>query len=444
MTATAQPADQPPIPDVQAAGDFLRRRGFPIQIVTIDPDLPSGSPGKMDARIFQTEEPAQKWIAAQNSQKRNAYFTVNELRPSAVFNRKAAKADIQAMTWAHVDIDPISGETPRQAKERALADLRKFTLRPSVVIDSGGGVQAFWRLKEPVVINGNLDELELVNKSLELALGGDHCWNIDRIMRVPGTINWPDEKKRSKGRVPALAKLAYFGNETYKLSQFPISEEARGQARTGEKPRVDLGDEVQLVEDLSQLPALSATPWLLRLIELGDSTLTPYPSRSEALWAALHGMIDVGLDDRAIAGVILNPKFKISESVLDRRQGAIKYATAEIARAHAKHQEPVGTFGSVGTEEPPDLSVLNEGRRDPPDLPCEDDGPFLQWAAWIREVAESRSCPRDYVAASLLTAAGGLIGTARWASPWVDWMEPAVMFQALVGGSSTGSAYCAW
>ncbi|MCI0348313.1 MAG: hypothetical protein L0Z53_02715 [Acidobacteriales bacterium] len=40
------------------------------------------------------------------------------------------------------------------------------------------------------------------------ALRGDKgTWNLDRVMRLPGTTNWPDAVKRERGRVPADARL---------------------------------------------------------------------------------------------------------------------------------------------------------------------------------------------------------------------------------------------
>ena len=50
-----------------------------------------------------------------------------------------------------------------------------------------------------------MEGVELRNAKLAQDLGGDNCHNIDRIMRVPGTINVPNAKKRSQGRVEALA-----------------------------------------------------------------------------------------------------------------------------------------------------------------------------------------------------------------------------------------------
>ena len=83
----------------------------------------------------------------------------------------------------------------------------------TVIIDSGGGYQAFWRLREPVVLTpNNVVELEGYNKRLAAALGGDDCHNLDRIMRLPGTINLPDAKKRERGRVPALARVVRWGD----------------------------------------------------------------------------------------------------------------------------------------------------------------------------------------------------------------------------------------
>jgi len=65
-------------------------------------------------------------------------------------------------------------------------------------------MQGFWLL-EPVPVD-DIDRLEAYNIVLEQTLGADRCHNIDRIMRLPGTINLPNRKKRLAGREPALAR----------------------------------------------------------------------------------------------------------------------------------------------------------------------------------------------------------------------------------------------
>ena len=70
---------------------------------------------------------------------------------------------------------------------------------------SGGGYQAFWQGRAEKT---QLDLLEAVNKGLITRLKGDKgTHNFDRVMRVPGTINLPHQKKRDKGRVPVAARL---------------------------------------------------------------------------------------------------------------------------------------------------------------------------------------------------------------------------------------------
>ena len=58
-------------------------------------------------------------------------------------------------------------------------------------------------------------------KSCEHLLGGDSCHNIDRIMRLPGTINVPTKKKLEEGRKPALATVVEADwSRDYDLSAF--------------------------------------------------------------------------------------------------------------------------------------------------------------------------------------------------------------------------------
>jgi hypothetical protein len=69
----------------------------------------------------------------------------------------------------------------------ALARLRAFLQRPTLVVASGsGGAHAYWRLAH----EHSADDIEAANRKLCAALEGDAaCTDRARIMRVPGTVN---------------------------------------------------------------------------------------------------------------------------------------------------------------------------------------------------------------------------------------------------------------
>jgi len=62
------------------------------------------------------------------------------------------------------------------------------------------------------------------------------------------------------------------------------------------------------------------------------------------------------------------------------------------------------------------------------------------WADWIERAAEIKGAPPDYIALALLSTAGGLIGNARWVSPWDGWREPAALWVALIGNPSANKS----
>jgi hypothetical protein len=104
------------------------------------------------------------------------------------------------MRYAHLDLDDPSDE--------ALEKLRNYELTPTMIVFSGGGYNAYWQLDEPVHVNGNITELEIANKKLIADFGGDKgTYNLDRILRLPGTINYPSKTKIKRGRVPIEARL---------------------------------------------------------------------------------------------------------------------------------------------------------------------------------------------------------------------------------------------
>ena len=84
-----------------------------------------------------------------------------------------------------------------------------------------------------------------------------------------------------------------------------------------------------------------------------------------------------------------------------------------------------------------DLSPLRYGQSVPPPLPLDLLG---HPAPWIARAAEAANSPADYVATSLLAAASGAIGNARWAKAWDGWAEPASLWWGAIGEPSSGKS----
>ena len=157
------------------------------------------------------------WISERNGLM-NIYWSVN--RPIGLPVKKCEKDEIAAAVYFHVDADPhlVEGSTAdaiaaEHARLRATLEpqaLATIGLPPATaVIDSGGGFGVFWRIDTPIVLrvskrdpydSARADAVEAINKAIEKLFGSPQCFNIDRIMRLPGTTNLPNAKKRKLGR----------------------------------------------------------------------------------------------------------------------------------------------------------------------------------------------------------------------------------------------------
>ncbi|MBO9519790.1 MAG: AAA family ATPase [Porphyrobacter sp.] len=169
-----------------------------IHLVAILPDPPRGA--KPHGRYFGADvDAALAWASSVNENGHNTYWTFNYVGPGV--GTKPAKDDIQAARGAHVDLDPPkTGEA--WDKEAAVASLTAHQLPPSLIIDSGNGVQPVWLLDAPAK---DWRPIEAINIGLRDRFGGDDCHNIDRLLRVPGSVNYPGKAKRDRGCVPCLA-----------------------------------------------------------------------------------------------------------------------------------------------------------------------------------------------------------------------------------------------
>lgn len=234
---TARPQDREPqaepalIPDTDAAVAFLREvhAGRTVHLTAIHPAdgiLPAGSFAADDT------DGMRRWIDRHQGIA-NVYWSVNPLRRAPF--KKAKKEDVARMAFVHVDLDPKPGETTEVAKARCKKLLDGYRLPPSIVVDSGNGLQALWALRavgDELEVGGDVSravELERTTRQLQADFdqaGGnkktaDSAHNLDRVLRVPGTINLPNDKKRAAGRVPALARLLKLDlGVTYELGEF--------------------------------------------------------------------------------------------------------------------------------------------------------------------------------------------------------------------------------
>ena len=270
---------------------FLRRwaPGGPVQLTAIEPDT-----RRITTKYFPTEAGRVDFINDWNG-RGNLYFTVNDLRTPA--DKKPSKANIASMVAAHVDIDVPDGLEIERGKAEALARLAAYHVPPSLVVDSGNGLQAYWRLTEPVEVTAeNVDCCEDINRALEEALGGDHCHNIDRIMRLPGTINLPNAKKRAKGRVPVSAVLVEDTDLVYSVEDFRASADRKARSKSdGAETLADPVEELPHIERLLDIPepAGEAHARLRTLIETGDDfeppPALPKPQRTAIFGRVRHG-----------------------------------------------------------------------------------------------------------------------------------------------------------
>jgi Primase C terminal 2 (PriCT-2) len=229
------PWHKPSVASVSVAIEFLRRF-HPASLWAIASFGPNGEIGP--AATFDPGGPgeideADRFITALQGEY-NVYFAVNAVRRK--LTKKAAKADVGEIHYLHVDadlrkdIDWSDPDAVEAEKARVLAKLRAYGPPPTVIVWSGGGFQAFWKLSDLIVVNGNKDMMRLVERRMEViedAMGADPCHNADRIMRVPGTLNVLGKTKIKAGRNPAWAEIVEFHDDRiYDLEEFEEPPEA--------------------------------------------------------------------------------------------------------------------------------------------------------------------------------------------------------------------------
>ena len=137
-----------------------------------------------------------------NAAKQNVYVCINPVDGSAkIETGKGARDEhIAAAFYNFADADT----------DGAMQSILSFA-GPKFTMSVKTGTQpfmrghAYWELEEPCL---NLDAWREVQRSIAASLGTDPAViNPSRIMRVAGTVSWPNAKKVEKGYVPELVTM---------------------------------------------------------------------------------------------------------------------------------------------------------------------------------------------------------------------------------------------
>jgi hypothetical protein len=186
----------------------------------------------------------------------NVYFSLNIVR--AGVNKKAAKDDIETIRaiagdadWNRKAFHGRFGEGMQALGSTVLTALIKATSpQPSWIIFTGGGLQPIWLIKPLPNTPENQARAEAVGAYVADRFGGDGVQNVDRILRLPGTVNHPKTSKRDAGQPTALAEFRVVTDQVYRLEEL---EAAWGvDAASGARNKV-----VATIDRLPQLPELN-------------------------------------------------------------------------------------------------------------------------------------------------------------------------------------------
>jgi hypothetical protein len=280
-------------------------------------------PGKIVGQSFNKTDSgkaaALRWLTKAHGGGYGIYFNCNDVKPLGTGRVKADEAEVETVHFLHVDVDPPQG-TPADKLEVVRAQmLAKIKVAsPSLIINSGNGYGAFFAIDPVAVTDENRDAIKARNIALAERLGGDDCENLDRVMRLPFTVNRPNAKKLKAGRVPVLADIvddsrAYMAYNISQFKQADMSNEIADKPSTSSTAYERIGSpDIPETVDFSKLDD--------KLRTLITEGVTDDGDRSKAVYSVACNLRRNGWNDGDILCVLTNPTNGIADHIFDQKQ----------------------------------------------------------------------------------------------------------------------------
>lgn len=190
--------------------------------------------------------------------------------------------------------------------------LVRFAIPPSVVVDSGHGYHAYWKLdrEEPWY------SCHLAMKGLAQKLKGDHVYDAPRILRIPGTSNYKEE--------PRPVRVVVFDTTNVRpLQDFGEYVELAYAAETKATETITVPYVPPAERD--DLP-----DWLVGIIRDG----APQGQRSEACWKVMCQLAKRGWNDGEIRAAFDGGG--IGDKMREQHDGGTRWFNRSLTRARSR------------------------------------------------------------------------------------------------------------
>lgn len=335
-----------PKTDVEAAVRFLewKRPGGPWALIAPTPDWDKGSP----LTWLRTTDELRRYVA-DRSGKFVVYYPVAEVAPELLQQPK--KEHLVESRLLHVDLDPPSDVPPAAFDEWARAKVEEVRAQthsppPSCIVMSGNGLHLLWALAEPHHLGGAeviIADFEAYTNCLALAFGAvDGTWNANRVLRLPGTINLPNAKKRKGGRTARESSIVELHHSrVYTLADFhavPVGDNDRAPRKTAGGPAaLPEREQVRCLSAPTELDQWGVPPWVGAVIIDGEDPVDPHRwegDRSRAVYAVTCELARREVPPGLIVGILTDRTWGISAHVLDQKDHA-GYAWKQVEKAYA-------------------------------------------------------------------------------------------------------------
>lgn len=248
------------------------------------------------------------------------------------------------LTWCSAlwaDFDAVEDKT------QIVKRLHTFQFRPHIIVDSGGGIHAYWLLEKPLDMRNDQHRTYVREcvYGLSVMLKSDEAvHDPTRIMGLPGTLNGGSGKTKVYDPPRDVNVIEeWLSGARYRIDELSVLR--RPLLKRPDIPRVEVPDNLP---SPPALDGLGIPERLKTLVRTGWTEGCGYATRGDLEMAIAVAMAKGGYDDGTIVALLKDPSHGIYEKYAQKGRDGDRYLSTTIANSRAWLATQVA--GEVGTD----------------------------------------------------------------------------------------------